>query len=179
MGRLLPFRRTSASIDLLIALVVGVGVFLAVLWLKPAEPSQAAPIAGLVGIARVIDGDTLEVIGERGVVRVRLDGMDAFEGRQTCGGAPCGREASRALMTLADNRRVECDDRGRDRYDRVLAHCRIDGRDLGGWMVENGHAVAYRRYSQRYVPHEARAQADSAGAWAHGFEAPEDWRHAR
>ena len=179
MGRLVPFRRTSASVDLLIALAVGVAVFLAVLWLKPAEPSQAAPVAGLVGIARVIDGDTLEVATGQGVVRVRLDGMDAFEGRQTCGGAPCGREASRALMALVADRRVECDDRGRDRYDRVLAHCRIDGRDLGGWMVENGHAVAYRRYSQAYVPHEARARRAAAGAWAHGFEVPEDWRRAR
>ncbi|WP_374273868.1 thermonuclease family protein [Brevundimonas sp.] len=179
MGRLLRFRKPSATADLLIALIVGVAVFIAVLWMKPAETSQAAPVAGLVGIARVIDGDTLEVATGQGMVRVRLDGMDAFEGRQTCGGAPCGREASRALMALADNRRVECADRGRDRYDRVLAHCRIDGRDLGGWMVENGHAVAYRRYSQAYVPHETRARAAGAGAWAHGFDAPEDWRHAR
>ena len=127
----------------------------------------------------MVDGDTLDVATTRGMVRIRLDGVDAFEGRQRCGETACGREASRALDRLIDGRPVACVEHGVDRYDRVLARCRVGDQDLGGWMVENGHAVAYRRYSQAYVPQETRARAAGAGTWAHGFDAPEDWRHAR
>ena len=154
-------------------------MFIAVLWLKPIETSEAAPVAGLAGIATVIDGDTLDVATMRGRVRGRLDGVDAFEARQRCGETACGREASRALNGLIGGRPVVCVEHGVDRYDRVLARCRVDGEDLGGWMVGNGHAVAYRRYSHAYVAEENQARAAGFGAWAHGFEAPEDWRHAR
>ena len=37
-------------------------------------------IADVVGSARVIDGDTLEISGQR----IRIHGIDAPEGRQTC-----------------------------------------------------------------------------------------------
>ena len=45
-------------------------------------------------------------------------------------------------------------------------------RDLrGGW------ALAYRRYSDRYVLDERLAQQEGAGLWALDFDNPEDWRH--
>ena len=45
-------------------------------------------------------------------------------------------------------------------------------------QVRRGHAVAYTRYSQRYVLEERAARRDNAGAWAYGFTPPEDWRRA-
>ena len=60
----------------------------------------------IAGAVRVIDGDSLYV----GSTEVRLFGVDAFEGRQTCqrdGAAwPCGEAAADALRALTDGRDV-------------------------------------------------------------------------
>jgi len=129
--------------------------------------------ADLVGTAEVIDGDTLDIGGQR----VRLHGIDAFERNQRCGGQACGQEASAALRRLADGRTTACEVRDTDRYGRLVAVCHVAGTDINGWMVENGHAVAYRRYSTDYVSTERQAEADGLGAWAHGFTEPEAYRH--
>lgn len=45
-----------------------------------------------------------------------------------------------------------------------------------GLLVEHGWAPAYRRFSGRYVPQEARARAAGAGLWAGQFVPPWAWR---
>ena len=45
---------------------------------------------------------------------------------------------------------------------RALGICyAADGTDLNGWLVSQGHALAYRRYSTKYVPQEDQAQGGS------------------
>ena len=63
-----------------------------------------------------------------------------------------------------------------DRYGRMVATCTAGGDDLGAWLVENGWALAYRRYSLDYVDEEQRAQAGGLGMWRGAFVAPWDWR---
>ena len=100
----------------------------------------------LSGRARVIDGDTIEV----GTVRVRLHGVDAPESKQSClaGGErwPCGQRATRALAGQIGGRTVACSERDPDRYGRIVAICRHGGRDVNAWLVDQGWALAYRRY---------------------------------
>ncbi len=136
----------------------------------------AVALADVSGPARVIDGDTIEVAGER----VRLHGIDAPESGQSClrhGVAwQCGAEASQALRELVRNRPVRCDERGRDRYRRLISVCWANGVDLNGRMVALGMALAYRRYSTAYVHQEARAKAARAGMWAGPFIPPWNWR---
>ena len=143
--------------------------------LATAIPSGPAH-ADVSGLARVIDGDTIEVSGSR----VRLHGIDAPESGQLCctGGRAwqCGRHATRALTDRIDGRLVDCEERDRDRYGRMVALCRAGGSDLGAWLVSHGWALAYRRYSVAYVSDEASAKASRRGLWRGEFVAPWYWR---
>jgi endonuclease YncB( thermonuclease family) len=129
--------------------------------------------------ARVIDGDTLEWNGER----VRLMGFDAPEMQQTCerGGVTwlCGKEARKALANWIGGRDVDCVGDERDRYERLLAHCSVDGQDVGEWMVSRGLAVAYYRFSYEYERAEHKAKSAKLGMWAGEFAKPWDWRKGR
>ena len=66
--------------------------------------------------------------------------------------------------------------RPRDRYGRSVAVCRVAGADLNAWMVEQGWAVAYRKYSTDYVSQETAAKAARRGLWRGEFVQPSRWR---
>ena len=152
---------------------------------SPARPPQAAedgsrklPVEILGSVPRIVDADTLEVAGQK----VRLQGIDAPESAQSCRQAgdqryQCGEHATQALRTRIGPDAVTCTIEGRDRYMRALGICyAADGTDLNGWLVRQGHALAYRRYSTKYVPQEDQAKAAQAGLWAGAFIKPWDWR---
>lgn len=130
----------------------------------------------LSGRARTVDGDTLEVNG----ARVRLHGIDAPESAQTCiadgGRWRCGQRAALALAERISGRSVSCKERARDGYGRIVAVCRAGGKDLNAWLVSEGWALAYRRYSLDYVDEEASARAARRGVWRGRFVEPWDWR---
>ena len=136
-------------------------------------------LAAITGPARVIDGDTIEVEGQR----IRLHGIDAPEGRQLCfdDGEPwlCGTDATSALRNKISDRQVTCEEIDRDRYERIVARCVVDGEDLGEWMVLRGWAVAYVYYSYEYTRAEAIAKSREQGIWASEFDMPWDWRQAQ
>ena len=132
--------------------------------LIPASPCMAAGM--LTGSATVIDGDTLDVAGER----VRLEGIDAPETSQTCGRAwlgtwDCGRAAKRALAKEVAGQTVECAIQGHDKYGRLLGLCSVQGHDINGEMVRSGLAWAFVKYSNSYVDAEAEARTAKAGIW--------------
>lgn len=133
----------------------------------------------LLGPGQVIDGDSLSVGG----ISVRLFGIDAPEGKQTCdrGGAQwaCGEESASQLRMLVGSNLVECRGQGVDTYRRTVAVCRADGFELNKTMVEQGWATAFRKYSQDYVVDEMRAKAERRGIWSSSFTLPEDYRMAQ
>jgi endonuclease YncB( thermonuclease family) len=108
--------------------------------------------------------------------------IDAPEARQTCGVAPrvwaCGRAATDTLARIiADG--VECSRTGIDRYRRTVAICRdARGGDVGAVMVSTGMAVAYRRYSARYVAAEDEARLAARGIWSGEFVRPDEFRRS-
>lgn len=131
-------------------------------------------------VPRVVDGDTLSFAFAG--VKVRLDGFDAPEKAQICddkhGRAyKCGKVAADALKALISGRDVICStQRKKDRYGRELGACSVGGVDIGAYMVSNGHAEAYRKYSLEYVILEEQAHAAGLGIWQGRHTAPSDWR---
>jgi endonuclease YncB( thermonuclease family) len=129
------------------------------------------------GRAEVTDGDTIKITGQR----IRLHGIDAPESAQSCtnssgGSYACGRDAAGALRSMTSGRRVTCEQRDVDRYGRIVAVCIAKGVNLNRWMVTQGWAVAYTRYSWAYLPAEIEARLTGLGIWAGEFTTPEEWR---
>src|SRR5262245_22457012 len=120
-----------------------------------ASPCSAADV---IGQATVIDGDIIEIHGQR----IRLYGIDAPESEQQClnGNEPyrCGQQAALALADHIGRQTVNCEYEDMDRYGGMVASCTAGGDDLGAWLVENGWALAYRRYSTAYVGQEKAAE---------------------
>jgi endonuclease YncB( thermonuclease family) len=112
------------------------------------------------GKAYVIDGDTIEVDGER----IRLFGMDAPEMGQSQ-----GLEAKKALASMTKGHTVKVYPVDIDRYHRLVGRViRTDGKDLSELMVENGLALASTRYSKKYLRAQVNARRTKAGFWATG-----------
>ena len=121
--------------------------------------TTGAALADITGTASIIDGDTIDLHGER----IRLHGIDAPESRQTCisNGAtwPCGQSATDALASFIGGVPVRCKEQGTDRYGRIIATCYVQGEDIEAWMVLNGWALAYRRGALRRASVRACWQA--------------------
>lgn len=136
-----------------------------------------APTETFRGKARAMDGDSLRV-GRR---EVRLWGIDAPEFDQTCERDgrqwDCGRAARAALASRIEGRVLVCELRDRDAYRRAVSICRLEGRSLNEWMVREGWAVDYRRYSGgAYANAERRARREQRGIWSGRFERPDRYR---
>ena len=139
--------------------------------------SLAADVTGRV---RVIDGDTFDVAGER----VRIFGIDAPESTQTCETEQgtswaCGAWVTSQVAVLYDGKRAICREETRDRYDRIVARCEIDGRDAGQQLVSEGLAFAYRKYSMRYDLDEKGAAVNDRGLHASRVQNPSQYRATR
>ena len=128
-----------------------------------------APAGAIVGVARVIDADTLEIDG----CRVRLLHIDACEIRQPADTGTaridCGAWAAAELRTLVNNTPLRCTPHGLDPYNRILAECFLPGgQSLSVAMLRVGLAFPYREGG---LPDEhrtalRRARAGGLGVWS-------------
>jgi endonuclease YncB( thermonuclease family) len=146
----------------------------------PLLPLSKPPVAFaqlIIGVVSVIDGDTIEIHGQR----LRLHGIDSPESRQLCTRPSgehwrCSQQAAFALADRIGRATVQCEPRDSDRYGRIIAICFANKEDLSRWSVENGWAAAYRQYSMDYAAAEARARTERRNIWSGRFEMPWDWR---
>jgi hypothetical protein len=71
---------------------------------------------------------------------------------------------------------ISCDQTDTDVYGRIVAICTQADEDLNAWLVAEGWAVAYREFSEDYVPHEEAARAARRGIWDGDFVQPARYR---
>jgi endonuclease YncB( thermonuclease family) len=145
-------------------------------------PFASAPGSAQVleGRASVVDGDTIEIRGQR----VRFNGIDAPESNQQCDDTKgsryrCGSKAAAALDEfLAASRPVRCEFSSWDRHGRFVGDCfRADGLNVAAWLVEQGQALDWPKYSNgRYASQQAEAKNARRGIWSGAFQEPWEWR---
>ncbi|HPF23135.1 MAG TPA: thermonuclease family protein [Hyphomonas sp.] len=159
-----PRRRSSSNSVLqlastvLIVLAIGFGAT----WVVEDTNQDSTPNHQIGGTASVIDGDTIEIHGER----IRIDGYDTPESGSMCGTINVYQKASNALADFVWHKNVVCDTNGKDRYGRRIADCKAGGKSVAEYMVEQGWARDWPKYSNRaYADEERKARAAKRGLW--------------
>lgn len=137
------------------------------------------------GFAKIVDGDTIKINSKK----IRLYGIDAPEKKQKCKKTyltisfmsftkdyMCGEVSTQKLIKKINNQKLNCNIIDVDRYKRLIGECFKRNINLNSWMVSNGYAVAYRKYSKKYVSDEINAKNNKLGIWQGKFEMPWDYR---
>ena len=124
----------------------------------------------------VTDGDTIR-IGEE---RIRFSGIDAPELKQTCLYQEiefnCGEFSKNLLIEKVSNQEVSCIRESKDQYGRTLAECFVGKESLSSYLVREGYAFAYRKYSDKFIADEEYAKSKGNGMWSMEFLFPWDYR---
>ena len=127
-------------------------------------------------VIKIIDGDTIHINGEK----IRFSGIDTPELKQTYINNKkiifCGLEAKNLLAKIIDNRDVNCISEGKDQYKRTLAECFVGDLSISSYLVREGYAFAYRKYSEKFVKDEEFAKENNKGMWSMSFEYPWEYR---
>ena len=125
---------------------------------------------------KIIDGDTIRINDEK----IRFSGIDTPELKQTCINNKkiifCGLEAKNLLAKIINNRDVNCISEGKDQYKRTLAECFVGDLSISSYLVREGYAFAYRKYSEKFVKDEEFAKENNKGMWSMSFEFPWEYR---
>jgi len=127
----------------------------------------------------VTDGDTIRIGDER----IRFSGIDAPEIKQTCiyqeMEFKCGEFSKNLLIEKISNQQVSCIRESTDQYGRTLAECFLGKESLSSYLVREGYAFAYRRYSDKFILDEEYAQSKGNGMWSMDFMFPWDFRKSQ
>jgi len=125
---------------------------------------------------KIIDGDTIHINKDK----IRFSGIDAPELNQTCLSnnqvIKCGILSKELLIKKIANKKPSCIKEGIDQYKRILAECFIEKESLSSFLVRNGYAFAYRRYSDKFIKDENFAKENRNGMWSMIFDYPWDFR---
>jgi endonuclease YncB( thermonuclease family) len=141
----------------------------------PTPQANTEQLPVLVGtVLSVTDGDTIKVQLSSGPISVRFHSIDAPEKNQ-----PWGMKARAALASRLERQQVSLDVDTQDRYERLVATVYLGDENINAWMVQEGHAWAYRDYLKdpQYCHSEADARARRLGLWnLPPIYAPWEWR---
>ena len=85
-------------------------------------------------------------------------------------------KAKLALINLINKHEIKCVINDKDRYKRLIGTCFIKDLNINSWLVKNGWALAYRKYSSKYRDEEDWAKNNLKGLWQGEFLEPWKWR---
>jgi micrococcal nuclease len=149
----------------------------------PADPPKPLPVLA-AKVARVNDGDSLEVTLDSGPARVRMSAIDTPEYDQ-----PYGAKSSAALKAMLPvGASVELEVVTQDAFKRMVATVwLVDGDkriNVNESLLRDGHAWAYRRYMRdpKFCDIEAEARDARRGLWAQpvsDWVYPPEWRFVK
>ena len=137
----------------------------------------------IAGKPKVTDGDTIKINNKN----IRFSGIDApesyfFGKKQSCIlnniKILCGNLSKEKLVEKIGNQIVICKlEKNKDQYSRLIGECFINNESLSVFMVRNGYAFDYPKYSDgKYRKYEIYAKNLSLGLWQMQFEYPWIWR---
>ena len=114
------------------------------------------------GKASIIDGDTIKINDEK----IRFGGIDTPEKKQI------GHEFSKKkLKEKIGKNVVNCfREKKKDPWGRTVAECFINGESISSFMVKNGYACDYVKYSKKkYAKEQEYAKTNKLGIWKMKF----------
>ena len=124
----------------------------------------------------IIDGDTIKINN----IKYRFSGIDTPEINQTCKKDEeiiyCGIIAKNKLIEKIGNQIPNCVAESTDRYNRIIAECFVNDVSLSKYLVRNGYAFAYRKYSKKFIEDKRFAKKNKLGLWSMKFKYPWEFR---
>jgi len=138
---------------------------------KLSTPSLGSQERERVKVARVIDGDTIELEDDR---RVRYIGIDTPETVNSQKPVQCyGKEAYLENKKLVEGKEIEMekDISEADHYGRLLRYVWAEGIFVNEFLVREGfaHAVTFApdvKYQELFLEAERKAREESKGFWS-------------
>ncbi len=132
------------------------------------EKENNARLEGPYEVVRAIDGDTLDVIIDGSVERIRFSGINTPEKDQCY-----YQEAKDKLKQLTEGKEVylERDRSDVGKYGRLLRYVYVNNLMINSYMVRNGYAFVFDKYKDdtgRYEElkeNEKIAMAKNLGVW--------------
>ena len=145
--------------------------------------SNSEDLKSISGKPVIVDGDTIKIDDQI----IRFGGIDAPESfyrgkKQVCylneKKVFCGELSKQKLKEKISDNMISCiKEKKKDLYQRIIAECFLNGESLSSFMVRNGYAFDYKRYSnKKYAQDEKYAKINKLGIWKMKFEYPWEWR---
>ena len=133
---------------------------------------------------QITDGDTIKIDGEI----IRFSGIDTPESyyrgkKQVCylndKKFYCGEFSKEKLIEKIGNNSIFCErEKEKDQWGRTLAECFVNGESLSRYMVRNGYAFDFPKYSKKkFAEDQEYAKNNNLGLWNMNFHYPWDWRY--
>jgi endonuclease YncB( thermonuclease family) len=115
-------------------------------------------------VVSIADADTITVLDASNTQhKIRFDGIDAPEK-----GQDYGTKATEALKLAIGGNPVRVITTGKDKYGREIGTVYVGDKNLNSWLVKNGWAWHYTKYSTdaKLAELEKSARIARAGLWA-------------